>query len=145
MQARQGAGAVVAVLIAVVGLVGCGHKSATTVVLDYHDFGPQAAAYEVIGMGWWQWDPHGEPEPDHPYDIKVVVFRDISMEQVQELFPVLQEKAQDYRYLSYADAISYLSEAIHEDVLPEVTRRLLETKARIEAELGSSGPGEKGP
>lgn len=142
VHARQGVNAALVVLLAVAGLAGCRHKPATTMVLDYQDFGPQVAAHEVIGMAWWQWDQHGEPDPDDPYDIKVVVYRDISMEQVQELFPVLEEKGQDYRYLSYAQAISYLNETILEDVLSEVTRRLRQTRTRVEAELGESSPGE---
>ncbi len=83
-----------------------------TLVLDYQDFGPQVAAHEVIGMAWWQWDAHGDPDPDSPDDVKIVVYRGISAEQVQEAFPVVEERQQDYRYLSYADAIAYLRGAI---------------------------------
>jgi len=134
-----------AVILASVGLAGCGHKQPTTMVLDYDDFGPQVAAHEALGMAWWQWDTHGDPDPDHPYDIKVVVYRDVSLEQVQELFPVIEEKAQDYRYLPYERAISYLDETILEDVLAEVTDRLRQTKARIEGKLGGPGQGKKQP
>jgi len=95
-------------------------------------------------MAWWQWDPHGEPQPDSQCDIKVVVYRGISLAQAQEAFPVLEEKEQDYRYLSYANAVSYLSDSIHEDVLPEVTSRLRQTMTRIEAELGNADQGRPG-
>ncbi len=141
-QARRGTGTVLAVYFAVVGLTGCGHKQQTTMLLDYDDFGPQVAAHEIIGMAWWQWDQHGDPDPGEPYDIKVVVYRDISLEQVRELFPVREEKGQDYRYLSCEQAYSYLNETILEDVVPEVTGRLRQTRTRIEKELGVSGRGE---
>ena len=143
VQGRQVTSSALAVFLACVGLVGCGHKPATTMVLDYDDFGPQVAAHEVIGMAWWQWDSHGDPDPRTRYDIKVVVYRDISLEQVQGQLPVDEEKRQDFRYLTYAQAISYLDETIREGVLPEVTDRLRETKSRIEEELGGAGQGEK--
>ena len=107
-------------------------------VLKYHDFGPQAAAYETIGMEWWQWDNHGDSDPDYRYDIKIVVYRDIPLHQVKEAYPVLKEKKQDYRYLSYAKAMAYLNGQIQEDLLPELTETLRKTRSRIEEKLGKA-------
>ncbi len=35
------------------------------VVFNYNDFGAQVIASEVIGMAWWQWQPHGESRLKH--------------------------------------------------------------------------------
>jgi len=115
---------------------GCIAPPCKTIVLQYRDFGPQAAAYETIGMEWWQWDNHGDPAPNYRYNIKVVVYRDIPLAKVQQAYPVLKEREQDYRYLAYSEAIAYLDKQIRDDVLPEVTKRLQQTKERIEEELG---------
>ena len=106
-------------------------------VFNYHDFGPQVVAYETIGMEWYQWDYHGDPDPNYQYDIKVVVYRDIPLHQVQAAYPILKEKKQDYRYLSYAKAMAYLDGQISEDYLPTLTATLRQTRSQIEKELGN--------
>jgi hypothetical protein len=107
-------------------------------VLDYADFGPQSLAYKTTGMEWWQWDDHGHPDPAYEYDVKVVVYRDIPLIQVQESYPVLEAKEQDYRYLTYAKAMAYLDEQIQENIVLEVTQRLKQTKLMIERKMGKS-------
>jgi hypothetical protein len=43
---------------------GCAHAEVKNiVVLDYNDFGPQATAYELLGMDWLQWQLHGDSRP----------------------------------------------------------------------------------
>jgi hypothetical protein len=48
-------------------------------VVPYEAFGPQAIAYKLIGMEWWQWDNHGDSRP-RKYPIKVVIYWGQSLE-----------------------------------------------------------------
>jgi hypothetical protein len=109
-------------------------------VLKYTDFGPPSMASQTIGMDWWQWDNHGDSDPKTKNDIKVVVFRGISLSQVRQTYPVVKSKEQDYRYLSYDTAITYLERNIQDNVrdgfLPKLTERLRKTKAIIIQKLG---------
>lgn len=121
-------------IVIVLSIIGCS-TTQTTLILDYSDFGPQAAAYELIGYEWWQWDSHGDSRPRH-YDIKVVVYRDVPLSEVKRAYPVVKEKEQDYRYVPYGEAIEYLDNLIKENVLPEVTQTLRKTKSTIIEKLG---------
>ena len=102
-----------------------------TLILDYNEFGPQVEAYELLGMQWWQWQPHGDSRP-RKYDIKVVVYKGIDLETVKEKFPVNQLQEQDYRYVKYSDALQYLDERIQEIDIPELTAKLKVTRVRIQ-------------
>lgn len=106
-------------------------KKDNIIIFNYSDFGPQARAYKLIGMEWWTWSSHGDSRP-RKYDIKVVVYKDISLDEVKKLYPVIKEKKQDYRYLKYADAIKYLNKHIGE----EYSNNLIETKKKIIHKLG---------
>jgi len=82
-------------------------------ILPYSAFGPQAAAYELIGMEWWQWDTHGDgTDPDYP--IKVVVFWDQTREETTKRHPVDEAKLQDFRYVEYTKAVEYMENTIHD-------------------------------
>jgi hypothetical protein len=129
---------IAAVIVLALCASGCVTVSRNMMVLQYHDFGPQAAAYQAIGMEWWQWDNHGDPDPNFQYDVKVVVYRDIPLSQVREAYPVVKSKQQDFRYLAYTDAMAYLNTTIQEDAMAEVTQRLKLTRAGIEKELGNA-------
>lgn len=110
---------------------GCVQASSNnTLVLDYKDFGPPSAAYELIGNDWWQWLPHGDPRPKS-YKIKVVVFRGIDLKKAKQLFPVNEHKKQDYRYVKYTDAMNYLNQNIKQDLLPDVTKIFKSTKKKL--------------
>ena len=112
-------------------LVACAHAEVKSmVVLDYNDFGPQAAAYELLGMEWWQWQSHGESRPQ-AYNIKVVVYKDVTLDSVKQKYPVVQEQLKDYRYISYNDAIQYLDDIIQENLMPELTTKLKQTKQTL--------------
>lgn len=87
------------------------HVCAGEEILPYSAFGPQVAAYELIGMEWWQWDSHGS-EDDHEYPIKVVVYWDQTQEVTAKRYPVDQEKLQDFRYLEYSKAVEHLEATI---------------------------------
>ena len=116
-----------ALLVATSAVAQTGH----TLILDYNEFGPQVEAYELLGMQWWQWQPHGDSRP-RKYDIKVVVYKGIDLETVKEKFPVNQLQEQDYRYVKYSDALQYLDERIQEIDIPELTAKLKVTRVRIQ-------------
>lgn len=126
----------VGILLAILFVAGCAGTPRKTMVLKYHDFGPQAAAYQTIGMEWWQWDSHGGSEPGYRCDVKVLVYRDIPLHHVRKTYPVVKAKEQDYRYLTYARAMAYLDKHIRENAVLEVAKILRQTRARIQKELG---------
>ena len=106
-------------------------EKANTVSLDYRAFGPQALAYEIIGNEWWQWQEGGGDAPSQSFDIKVIVYRDTSAEELRERFPLIKEKFMDPRYLRYEDAIAYLDKHIAAQVTPELTARLEATRKQL--------------
>lgn len=124
------------ILIALFLLAGCAAKreshDGTVVVLSYHELGPQVAVHELIGYEWYQWNSHGDSDPNKEADVKVVVYRDIPLEKVKEMYPVIVGK-QDYRYLSYEAAINYLNKNEGEPYL----EHLQKTKKKIVEQLGS--------
>jgi hypothetical protein len=85
-----------------------------TMVLRYGRFGPQVRAHELIGFEWYQWNACGHPDPRHIDDIWVVVYRDMDLEEVKRLYPVVQDLRQDYRYVGYDKALRYLDGHIRE-------------------------------
>lgn len=111
-------------------------QAENTLVLEYSDFGPPAMANEVIGMDWWQWQPHGDSRPKK-HDIKVVVYRDISLEKIKISYPVIPPKKQDYRYIEYQAALDYLNQGIVADAVPALTKQLEKTKKIIVLKLGA--------
>ena len=84
-----------------------------TVLFRYADFGPQAIAYELIGYNWYQWDCSGCGDPRKQYDIRVVVYRNINLSKVKELYPIIIGET-DYRYVAYDDSIDFLNKKIVE-------------------------------
>lgn len=106
-----------------------------TVTFSYSDFGPQVIAHEVIGMEWWQWQDHGDSRP-RDYDVKVVVYRNATLDEVKIKFPVVAEQLKDYRYLEYDVAINFLNEKIDENILEAVTVDLKKTRQKLVNVLG---------
>ena len=86
---------------------------ATDHVLPYSASGPQAAAHNLIGVEWWQWDIHGDIRP-REYPIKVVIYWNQTLDQTKKRFPINRERELDFRYVSYPSAIQYLEEKIKE-------------------------------
>lgn len=116
-------------------LASCASRiSRSTLVLDYADFGPQAMAYKVIGPKNHQWDPH-TPIPFGAEGVRVVVYRNIELEEVQQHYPVDRERHQDYRYLTHADAMDYLDARIRQNLLKRITLRLEQTRDTIRQQL----------
>ncbi len=116
-------------------LTSCSHPAGNCVVLPYKDFGPQVLAWEHIGKEWWQWQAHGDSDPGKTYDVKVVVYRNIPLQEVQNNFPVIPVKQQDFRFIESDDALDYLQTMSAENIMPEVSKQLQTTKDKILAEL----------
>ena len=77
-------------------------------MLRYDEVGPQVLANELIGFQWWQWEAHGDSNPETTYDIRVIVYKDILLKAVQQQYPVNPEFTIDFRYVSYSKIINYL-------------------------------------
>jgi hypothetical protein len=92
-------------------ILGASAGLAGEAILPYSAFGPQVAAYELIGMEWWQWDSHGD-DTAHDYPIKVVVFWNQTKEETAKRHPVDQAKQQDFRYVEYSKAIAHMKKII---------------------------------
>lgn len=93
--------------------LGASNIRASEAILPYSAFGPQVAAYKLIGMEWWQWDSHGDCEP-RDYPIKVVVFWGQTRDETAKRHPVDQVKLLDFRYVEYSKAVEYLESTIKE-------------------------------
>jgi hypothetical protein len=78
-------------------------------------------------MQWWQWQSHGDSRP-RKYDIKVVVYRDVPLDEVKQKYPVIKEELKDFRYVPYDEAIQYLDDMIQQNFMPDITIRLEQTK-----------------
>jgi len=112
---------------------------ANTIVLSYDDFGPQVVSHEQIGMGWYQWNSQGPDDPNARDDVKVVVYRNISPDEVKRMYPVIEEK-QDYRYLEYQLALSLLKQYEQDPFwndYKETKDRARQTREKILAQLGT--------
>src|ERR1035437_3141920 len=107
-----------AFLILLLSAAGCAHRSPHTLVLPYSDFGPPAAAFEAIGEEWYQWNSQGPDRPEQYDNVRVVVYDGLQLEQVQQAFPVVKGKLQDYRYVSLLQAMTYLD--AHTQDLPSL-------------------------
>lgn len=112
-----------------------------TLVLAYDDFGPQALAGTLLGAAWWQWEAGGSWEPGDRFDVRVVVYRGPSEEEVAAEYPTV-EGAADYRYVSYDEAMAFFDGALAdtdgEPTLASLRAQLQATRKRIEAALRSS-------
>lgn len=107
-------------------------------ILKYDDFGPQIVSHELIGFSWWQWDAHGDSNPQTQYDVKVVVYKNISLAKVKKAYPVIKEKSQDYRYVEYAVALKYFDKVIKNFEASQFFSQLINlkiTKSKIIAAL----------
>ena len=125
---------VIFVLVHVFCAVSCGARgrsNSNTIVLPYDELGPQVAVHELIGYEWYQWNSHGDSDPTKTDDVKVVVYRNIGLEEVKRTYPVIDGK-QDFRYLDYSTAMDYLNRHEKEPYL----EHLQKTKKKILAHLG---------
>lgn len=101
------------IIAAVFLLLGLQVARAGEVILPYSAFGPQAAAYGLIDMEWWQWESHGD-STDREYPIQIVVYWDQTREDTARRHPVDQGKLRDFRYVEYSKAIAHMERTIKE-------------------------------
>jgi hypothetical protein len=80
-------------------------------VLDYKDFGPSQLSKSLLGKNFWQWQDSRGHSPTQ-YDIKVVVYKNLTLEATQKNYPTIPEKNQDYRYVKYSKTVTWLDERI---------------------------------
>jgi hypothetical protein len=101
------------------------------IVLPYSNFGPQVLAHELVGYEWYQWNSHGASDPHTKYDVKVIVYKNIPLKEVQKLYPVNKDKKKDYRYVEYNDALKYFNRHIKEfeDLEKTDSKRFVESSA----------------
>jgi hypothetical protein len=99
--------AIIAFILFLIG--GCGSETLSKpLILKFSEFGPPSSTFELIGTEWFQWKTHGSPNP-HKYDnVQVVVYRNRSLEEIKIMYPVIESKEQDYRYLHFDAAIKHL-------------------------------------
>jgi hypothetical protein len=88
-------------------------EPSVTVVLPYDAFGPQSMAGTLIGQQWWSWEAGGSFEIDDSFDVRVVIYRDRTAEQVARTYPVVRNQS-DYRYVERGEALRYLDAQIAE-------------------------------
>jgi oligoribonuclease (3'-5' exoribonuclease) len=134
------------IIFLVICMVGfsCSHQGGGQqhVIMNYRDFGPPALASELIGNDYWQWDSHGDSRP-RDYLISVVVYRNVDVQKVKKIYPVIKEKEQDYRYVEYQIAMEFLDSSIAElqsykDEIPQkLIDTLTKTRNTIKSVLGN--------
>ena len=123
-------------------------------VLPYEAFGPSAMSNALVGMPWWQWQATGGSDPRARFDIRVAVYDEqhVSLETVRQLYPIIPEKQQDYRYVSRTRALRYLNRQLkalaempaeEQRMFASLRQRLLETRQRI-MRFFAGGAAEKG-
>lgn len=106
-----------------------------SLLFDYLDFGPPSMSFNLLGQSWWSWESSGGSDPNQAYPVMVVVYSNISLEQIKLIYPINPKKKKDYRYISIEQAIQYLNKNIQENAIPSVTAKLRETKGRLRVEL----------
>jgi len=102
----------------------------SSLVLDYDEFGPPSAAFEIIGNDWWQWELHGDSQPKK-YNIKVVVFKNTNQELLHKQYPIDQGAEKDFRFIHYDTAMTYLDKMIEENAIAALTEKLERTRSKL--------------
>lgn len=115
-------------------------------VFAYADFGPQAAAHELLGL-----ECYGEcccSELTDSFDVRVVVFAGVDRAQVSARF-VSSAKLGDYRLVALPDALGYLETTLAQlqqgsgaDRIPALEATLQTTLAKLRRDFGVAGTGK---
>lgn len=111
-------------------------QRSTTIVLQYDDFGPDIVSSEYLGMPWYQWQSEGGEDPNTKFDIKVIVYRNVTLDEVKKRYPVIAGQ-QDYRYLEYAEALELLGKYENLPIEEQTKDKARRTKQKILRELGA--------
>lgn len=114
-------------------IVGCASAPAERYLeLTYVDFGPQAMAYPLLGQNRLGYLPHA-PMGLGLGEVRVIVYRPpATAEAAAARYPPDPLSQLDFRYLTAADALSYLDQRIQQNLLGRITERLHRTRQRIE-------------
>jgi len=108
---------IISIFFGIVLLIsGCSSNNSSQsqmLVLPFSAFGPYTMSGSLLGVGWFQWDSHGDSRP-RKYDINIVVYRNISLAEVQNMYPISKEEEIDFRYVTYSDSMVYFEESINE-------------------------------
>jgi hypothetical protein len=104
-----------------------------SVLLCYEDFGPQALAYELLGVDWWAWNGGGNWEPGDSFDVRVVVYRPDARRRVREAYPSDPRRSLDNRLVAYAKAKRWLDSKIE-----SLTKACANPDGEIECNLADS-------
>jgi len=80
-------------------------------VVDYKQFGPSQLSSSLLGQNYWQWQTRKEHSPTR-YDIKVIIYRNMTLSEVKKRYPVDAELKQDYRYLEYPLVKTWIEQQI---------------------------------
>ncbi len=122
-------------------------------VLEYADFGPPSLAGGLLGPEWYQWESEGGPDPAARFNVRVVIYRGISLKEVRRLHPVDREHSIDFRYVGYDRAVAWLDGRLAElrqdraddpAVFDPLIRLLEATRLRIVETLSAAAPRKNG-
>ena len=116
-----------------------------TATFNYADFGPPSMFAELLGSEYWQWEDYGGGDPKANFDVKIVVYSDFEKKLAMSKYVVSPVTLEDYRYVSYGQAVDYLNLKILEleemaraedDIrFPELSADLKNLKSRIETDI----------
>jgi len=76
-------------------------------IVPYACFEPQAAAFELVGYGWYSWSDACCFQPSDVFDVRVVVYHGVSESDVRTHYPT-QPGVADYRYVRLENANVFL-------------------------------------
>lgn len=113
---------------------GCKADKNIITILDYSDFGPPSMSYELLGQSWWSWESSGSSNPNEKYSIRVVVYRKMTLQNIQIKYPIIPKLRIDYRYVHFHEARTYLDKNIADNVIPSVTLTLEQTRGLLESQ-----------
>jgi len=131
------------ILLLVSGCSSNNSSQGQMLVLPYSSFGPSSMSGSFLGEDWFQWDDFADSRP-RKYDINIVVYRNISLAEVQNKYPISKEKEIDFRCVTYSDSMTYFEKSIsivldmHKEGYPEgpYIGKLRATKKQIIEKLG---------
>jgi len=106
----------VCVLFIILTQSSCTNKTITqnygqSLIVDYEQFGPPQLSATLLGQDFWQWQTTPAHSPKK-YDIKVVIYRNLALSEVEKRYPVDPVLIQDYRYLEYSRAKTWIKNQI---------------------------------
>ena len=118
--------------------------------LPYHAFGPQASAWRVAGLQWWQWEAGGSFEPCDAFDIRIAVTTLGDRAAAEARWPRAHSRADlierglpDLRWVTLDDALRYLAQTQLEIADDPDLASIKQTLAATEASLRRFFPAQR--